>query len=136
MAARYATRPAGSGARLLGNLGPTMATRLGAAPRTVPPPDTTGHAAPSGGRLRGLDGLRGLAVIAVLVFHQDFAWGRGGYLGVSLFFTLSGFLIAGLVIDEVERSGRLGLRAFWGRRLRRLAPAALLALLLICAYGA
>ncbi|HEX5587390.1 MAG TPA: acyltransferase [Acidimicrobiia bacterium] len=87
-------------------------------------------------RQRGLDGLRGLAVIAVLLFHQGFGWARGGYLGVSLFFTLSGFLIARLLIDEVERTGGLRLGAFWGRRLRRLAPAALLALLIVCVYGA
>jgi peptidoglycan/LPS O-acetylase OafA/YrhL len=87
-------------------------------------------------RMPGLDGLRGLAVLAVLAFHQGFGWARGGYLGVSLFFTLSGFLIASLVIHEVSSTGRLALRAFWARRLRRLAPAALVALLLVCAFGA
>jgi len=87
-------------------------------------------------RMPGLDGLRGLAVLAVLLFHNDFSWARGGYLGVSLFFTLSGFLIASLLLVEATASGRINLFAFWARRLRRLAPAALLTLLLVCMYGA
>ncbi|HEX5587389.1 MAG TPA: acyltransferase family protein [Acidimicrobiia bacterium] len=87
-------------------------------------------------RQRGLDGLRGIALIAMLLYHQGFDWARGGYLAVSLFFTLSGFLIARLLIKEVEGTGGLRLGSFWGRRIRRLAPAALLALLLICLYGA
>ncbi|MTV24590.1 acyltransferase [Nitriliruptoraceae bacterium ZYF776] len=81
------------------------------------------------GRLRyvpGLDGLRGLAVLAVLVYHQGTGWARGGFLGVSLFFTLSGFLITTLVVREHAATGRLDLRRFWSRRVRRLAPAALL----------
>lgn len=73
----------------------------------------------------GIDGLRAVAVGLVLVFHGGFGWMRGGFLGVSVFFTLSGFLITRLLIDEHERSGSIGLRAFWGRRLRRLAPASL-----------
>ena len=87
-------------------------------------------------RMRGLDGLRGLAVLAVLCFHADFTWARGSYLGVSLFFTLSGFLITSLLIREAERTHHVALVRFWGRRLRRLAPAALLTLLLVCLFGA
>jgi peptidoglycan/LPS O-acetylase OafA/YrhL len=93
-------------------------------------------AAPGLSRMPGLDGLRGLAVLAVLLFHNDFAWARGGYLGVSLFFTLSGFLIASLLLVEATASGRINLLAFWGRRIRRLAPAALVTLLLVCMYAA
>lgn len=76
-------------------------------------------------RHRGLDGLRGVAVILVIIFHSGLKWLPGGFLGVSLFFTLSGFLITSLLINECENTGRINLRAFWGRRLRRLAPASL-----------
>lgn len=76
-------------------------------------------------RHRGLDGLRGIAVILVLVFHSGLDWLPGGFLGVSLFFTLSGYLIVNLLLMEGERIGRVDLRAFWSRRLRRLAPASL-----------
>ncbi|SPL98110.1 acyltransferase family protein [[Actinomadura] parvosata subsp. kistnae] len=78
---------------------------------------------PAGGRphIAALDGLRGLAVVAVLLFHAGYL--RGGFLGVDLFFVLSGFLITGLLLDELGRRGRLDLAAFWGRRARRLLPA-------------
>ncbi len=79
-------------------------------------------------RVPALDGLRGLAVVGVLLFHGGFGWARGGFLGVSMFFTLSGFLITGLLVDEHARCGRIDLGRFWGRRLRRLLPAAFLAL--------
>jgi peptidoglycan/LPS O-acetylase OafA/YrhL len=75
-----------------------------------------------------LDGLRGAAVIAVLLFHQGFGWAKGGFLGVSLFFTLSGFLITSLVLAEHGRTGGVGLKNFWARRIRRLLPGSLLAL--------
>jgi len=74
---------------------------------------------------RGLDGLRGVAVILVIIFHSGLNWLPGGFLGVSVFFTLSGFLITSLLINECENTGRINLKAFWGRRLRRLAPASL-----------
>ena len=76
-------------------------------------------------RHRGLDGLRGVAVILVIIFHSGLEWLPGGFLGVSVFFTLSGFLITSLLINECENTGRINLRTFWGRRLRRLAPASL-----------
>jgi len=78
-----------------------------------------------------LDGLRAVAVIAVLVFHAQFAVASGGFLGVSLFFTLSGFLITTLLLDEHESTGTLSLRRFYGRRVRRLLPAAYACLLLV-----
>jgi peptidoglycan/LPS O-acetylase OafA/YrhL len=77
-----------------------------------------------------LDGLRGLAVLAVLVYHLDQRWLPGGFLGVSLFFTLSGFLITNLLLNEWEANRRVGLGNFWSRRFRRLLPAALAGLAL------
>ncbi len=78
-----------------------------------------------------LDGLRGLAVGAVLLFHGGFSWARGGYLGVSLFFTLSGFLISRLLMAEHDRAGSVSLRRFWVRRARRLWPASLATLVFV-----
>jgi peptidoglycan/LPS O-acetylase OafA/YrhL len=76
-----------------------------------------------------LDGVRGLAVAAVVVFHAGApTWLPGGFLGVSLFFTLSGYLITSLILTEVDSTGRLALGAFWARRIRRLVPAMLLTL--------
>jgi peptidoglycan/LPS O-acetylase OafA/YrhL/lysophospholipase L1-like esterase len=69
----------------------------------------------------GLDGLRGVAVIAVLLFHAGHL--EGGFLGVDLFFVLSGFLITSLLVVERERNGRVALGQFWLRRARRLLPA-------------
>ncbi len=71
--------------------------------------------------IAALDGLRGFAVAAVLLFHAGYL--RGGFLGVDLFFVLSGFLITGLLLGEAAGRGRIGLAAFWGRRARRLLPA-------------
>jgi len=82
-----------------------------------------------------LEGLRGLAVLAVLLFHAEVPGVRGGFLGVSTFFTLSGFLITGLLIAEREHEGQVHLRAFWARRFRRLMPAAFLGLLAIVVLG-
>ncbi|HEX6569750.1 MAG TPA: acyltransferase, partial [Acidimicrobiales bacterium] len=73
-----------------------------------------------------LDGLRGLAVVAVVVFHLGHI--DGGFLGVDLFFVLSGFLITSLLVTEHRRHGAIDLRAFWVRRARRLLPALLLTL--------
>ncbi len=106
-------------------------------PMTAPPisavtassaPLESAHAALRG-RIGGLDGLRGLAVAGVLLFHDDLL--IGGFLGVDLFFALSGFLITGLLITEHTSSGRVDLVHFWKRRARRLLPAALVFLMLI-----
>lgn len=78
-----------------------------------------------------LDGIRGIAVAAVLAFHGGFAWAKGGYLGVSTFFTLSGFLITRVMLREHQRTGRVALRRFWVRRARRLWPASLATLALV-----
>ncbi len=78
-----------------------------------------------------LDGMRGLAVLAVLLYHAGVSWLPGGLLGVDAFFVLSGFLITGLLLAESGRSGRIDLRSFWLRRARRLLPALLLLLTLV-----
>ena len=79
----------------------------------------------------GLDGLRGLAVAAVVAFHLGLGGVTGGYLGVSLFFTLSGMLIGTLVLDEITRTGTFALAPFWRRRARRLLPPALVVLAIV-----
>ncbi len=70
-----------------------------------------------------LDGLRALAVLAVIFYHMDFAWAKGGLLGVTVFFVLSGYLITGLLISEYDSTGGIDLPQFWLRRIRRLVPA-------------
>lgn len=82
-----------------------------------------------------LDGLRALAVIAVVLFHGGFTWMSGGYVGVSVFFTLSGYLITSLALVEHGRHGRFDLAAFYSRRLRRLLPASLVCLTLVVLAG-
>ncbi|MEL6890368.1 MAG: acyltransferase family protein [Actinomycetota bacterium] len=78
-----------------------------------------------------LDGVRALAVIAVVLFHADIGVLGGGYLGVSVFFTLSGYLITTLLATEIERDGRIALGAFYARRARRLLPASVLVVALV-----
>ncbi len=75
-----------------------------------------------------IDGLRAVAVIGVVVFHGGVSWLPGGFLGVDVFFVLSGYLITTLLLRERAETGRIDLRQFWVRRLRRLAPALLLLL--------
>jgi peptidoglycan/LPS O-acetylase OafA/YrhL/lysophospholipase L1-like esterase len=84
--------------------------------------------------LAGLDGLRGLGLLGVLLFHADGLL-PGGYLGVDLFFVLSGYLITSLLLAEQRQSGRIDLYAFWVRRCRRLFPALLALMPAIAAYA-
>ncbi len=77
----------------------------------------------SGRHLPALNGLRGVAVLGVVAYHLQLGWASGGYLGVDLFFVLSGFLITTLLLEEWAGAGRISLAAFWGRRARRLLPA-------------
>ncbi len=72
--------------------------------------------------LPALDGLRAIAVTAVLLYHLDVGWAQGGFLGVDLFFVISGFLITTLLLREHDATGRIGLGSFWIRRFRRLVP--------------
>src|SRR5271155_4269819 len=84
--------------------------------------------------LPGLDGLRAIAVLAVIAYHEGFGWASGGLLGVGVFFTLSGFLITSLLIEQWAGGGaprvpgryarrKIRLGDFWLRRARRLLPA-------------
>ena len=83
------------------------------------------------GYVRALDGVRGVAVGLVFLFHLRVAGFGAGYLGVDVFFVLSGFLITSLVLDELRRTGRIALTSFWARRVRRLLPALVLLLLVV-----
>src|SRR5438552_14664237 len=73
--------------------------------------------------LPGLDGLRGLAVTAVLLFHAGQRWIPGGFLGVGVFFVISGYLITFVLVESRGGTGGVGLKQFWFRRARRLLPA-------------
>jgi peptidoglycan/LPS O-acetylase OafA/YrhL len=93
-----------------------------APPRVEPVPDDRVHISRVP-YLPGLDGMRALAVVAVMVYHANSDWLPGGFLGVEMFFVISGYLITLLLISERERTYRISLRHFWMRRARRLLPA-------------
>lgn len=99
------------------------------ASRTITPVNQSATTRP---HLPGLDGLRALAVIGVLAFHDNRL--DGGFLGVDLFFALSGFLITTLLIDELQRTNNIDLIGFWGRRLRRLLPAVMVLLVVVVVF--
>ncbi|MBL8776411.1 MAG: acyltransferase [Acidimicrobiales bacterium] len=82
-----------------------------------------------------IDGLRALAVLAVVAYHADLPGFSGGFAGVDVFFVLSGFLITGLLAREVEGRGRLSVSGFYGRRFRRLLPVAALVTVATVAVG-
>ncbi|OKL46291.1 hypothetical protein BSR28_07060 [Boudabousia liubingyangii] len=96
--------------------------------RTNPYPRITGD---QGGRIPGLDGLRALAIAAVLIYHLHPAALTGGFIGVDIFFVLSGFLISTLLLRHYQQFSNLNLANFWVRRARRLIPA-VLTLVLVC----
>ena len=85
--------------------------------------------------IQGLDGLRAFSVIAVLLYHAHFGWASGGFLGVEVFFVISGFLITGLLLKEHARQGRIQIGQFLLRRARRLLPALFALLLCVTVYG-
>jgi peptidoglycan/LPS O-acetylase OafA/YrhL len=91
---------------------------------------------PGMGQQPGLDGLRAICVIAVMLYHGGFTWIHGGFLGVEVFFVVSGFLITTLLIEEREKSGRVSLPQFWLRRARRLFPALFSVLLAVAIWAA
>ena len=80
-----------------------------------------------------LDGLRTLAVVAVVLYHLNLTWAQGGLLGVTIFFVLSGYLITRLLLNEVAKTGRIDLKNFWIRRIRRLVPAVMTVVVVTCA---
>ena len=82
----------------------------------------------------GLDGLRAIAVLAVIAYHLELGWAPGGLLGVGVFFTLSGYLITDLLLGQRDAVGRLRLGDFWLRRARRLLPALFLMLAVVVAW--
>jgi peptidoglycan/LPS O-acetylase OafA/YrhL len=82
----------------------------------------------------GLDGLRAIAVLAVIAYHLDFGWAPGGLLGVGVFFTLSGYLITDLLLGTRAATGSLKLGEFWIRRARRLLPALFLMIAVVVAW--
>jgi peptidoglycan/LPS O-acetylase OafA/YrhL len=81
----------------------------------------------------GLDGLRAIAVIGVMLYHLKFGWAEGGLLGVGVFFTLSGYLITDILLNQVNRGG-MRLKSFWLARARRLLPALFAMLIVVTAW--
>jgi peptidoglycan/LPS O-acetylase OafA/YrhL/lysophospholipase L1-like esterase len=82
----------------------------------------------------GLDGLRAIAVLAVIAYHEQLGWATGGLLGVGVFFTLSGYLITDLLLGQWAARGKLALADFWARRARRLLPALFVMLAIVTAW--
>ena len=86
--------------------------------------------------LPGLDGMRAVAVVAVMIYHANSTWLKGGFLGVEVFFVISGYLITLLLIAEHEKTGEVDMKNFWVRRFRRLLPALFMMLLLLSIWTA
>ncbi len=99
---------------------PTRAATRPTSRATRPPASTEISRVPY---LPGLDGMRALAVVAVMIYHANADWLPGGYLGVEVFFVISGYLITLLLISEKERTYTVDMKQFWYRRARRLLPA-------------
>ena len=99
---------------------------------TTPAAEQT-PARPKSRYIPALDGLRTLAVVAVVLYHLNLTWAQGGLLGVTIFFVLSGYLITRLLLNEVAKTGRIDLKSFWIRRIRRLVPAVVTVVFVTCA---
>ena len=81
--------------------------------------------AKKGQYITGIDGLRAIAVLMVLAYHLKLPFAKGGLLGVTIFFVISGFLITRILVSELESTHTVDLKKFWSRRIRRLLPAVL-----------
>ena len=102
---------------------------------TAEQPLSDSPAVERGKHLPALDGVRALAVAGVVTYHVGADWLPGGFLGVDLFFVLSGFLITGILLGQIDRTGRIGFGEFFTRRARRLLPALYLMLVAVCAWS-
>ena len=138
MSAPALTGPAAdAGARTAadrGTSGPASGSRQ--RPADHPRPAGTEPPRPGPGYLPAIDGLRAFAIIAVLFYHLGVPFLPGGYLGVDLFFVISGFLITMLLVQEADRTRRVRVGRFWMRRARRLLPALLLMVGVVAATAA
>jgi peptidoglycan/LPS O-acetylase OafA/YrhL len=90
----------------------------------------------NGRYMAGIDGLRALAVLAVIAYHLNLAWTPGGLLGVGVFFVLSGYLITDILVGQWKRNKRIDFKDFWMRRARRLLPAMFIMLVVVVAWVA
>jgi peptidoglycan/LPS O-acetylase OafA/YrhL len=113
----------------------TTATKVTRATKDNPTRQADGGPELSIGRIPALDGVRAIGIILVLSFHGGFGWAAGGFFGVDVFFVLSGFLITGLLVSEFRQNSHIGLRRFWGHRVRRLVPALLAMLVAVAVYA-
>src|SRR3954454_11623566 len=93
------------------------------------------QAPPRLGYIPAIDGLRAVAVVAVLLYHADQKWIPGGFLGVDVFFVISGYLITCLLLSDWQQHGGVGLKRFWYRRARRLLPALFTMLFVVSLYA-
>ncbi|WP_239284984.1 acyltransferase family protein [Collinsella sp. An2] len=123
-------------------------TRAGATSAAQRPAGPAGPAGPGGSSavaeaaapkrprsryIPALDGIRTFAVLAVVLYHLNLTWAQGGLLGVTVFFVLSGYLITRLLLGEFQQTGRIDLKSFWMRRVRRLVPAIVTVVVVTCA---
>jgi peptidoglycan/LPS O-acetylase OafA/YrhL len=113
-----------------------MATGVDSENALTPPDDSDVTQISQVPYLAGLDGMRAIAVVAVMLYHANSDWLAGGFLGVEIFFVISGYLITLLIIAEQERTGHVDLRMFWTRRARRLLPALFVMMALVTIWVA
>src|SRR5919199_273936 len=100
--------------------------------RLAPPASRSQSGAPERGPFRpDVEGLRAVAIALVLLSHAGVGLARGGYVGVDVFFVISGFLITRLLVGELERTGHISLPRFYARRIKRLMPQATLAIVCV-----
>ena len=111
------------------------ATTSEAVEPATPPRPVAEPASPHFTYKPALDGLRAIAVMSVLAYHFGANWAKGGFLGVDMFFVLSGYLITSLLLVEWARNGRIQFAAFWARRARRLLPALFLVLIAVAIWS-